>query len=207
MTKRQEYLKSYYLKNKEKIKLLSSIRKKANKDKIKTQNKEWYLKNKLRLKEVRHKWYELNREAVKEKHSEYNRLNIDKTSVQKKEYYQRKKKEIRDRNRDRRKQNPIVRLVKRLRTRIWFALKHNKKVESTIELLGCSTDELKLHLQNQFTDNMNWNNYGKWHVDHIIPCAKFDLTKLEEQKKCFHYHNLQPLWAIDNLRKGAKICH
>ena len=52
---------------------------------------------------------------------------------------------------------------------------------------------------------MNWNNIGKWHIDHIKPCKSFDLTKSDEQKKCFHYTNLQPLWALDNIKKGAKI--
>ena len=50
-----------------------------------------------------------------------------------------------------------------------------------------------------------WDNYGEWHIDHIKPCAKFDLTKLEDQKKCFNYTNLQPLWAIDNYKKRDKI--
>ena len=51
---------------------------------------------------------------------------------------------------------------------------------------------------------MSWENHGTWHIDHRVPCAKFDLTKKEEQEKCFHYTNLQPLWAKDNLSKGNK---
>jgi hypothetical protein len=51
---------------------------------------------------------------------------------------------------------------------------------------------------------MNWENQGEWHIDHILPCASFDLTKEEEQRKCFHYTNLQPLWAKDNMIKGSK---
>lgn len=65
--------------------------------------------------------------------------------------------------------------------------------------------QLKKHLEIKFTKGMSWENYGKWHVDHIKPCAKFDLTKESEQRKCFHYTNLQPLWAIDNFKKGANI--
>ncbi len=51
---------------------------------------------------------------------------------------------------------------------------------------------------------MSWSNYGTWHLDHIVPCVAFDLSQLEEQKKAFHYSNLQPLWAIDNFIKGGK---
>ena len=54
---------------------------------------------------------------------------------------------------------------------------------------------------------MTWENHGRygWHIDHIMPCSSFDLTDPEQQKKCFHYTNLQPLWAHENMSKGAKI--
>ena len=70
-----------------------------------------------------------------------------------------------------------------------------------------SVDELKKHIEKQFKPGMNWSNHSVrgFHIDHIIPCASFDLTKEEEQKKCFHYTNLQPLWAEENLSKGAKV--
>ncbi len=90
--------------------------------------------------------------------------------------------------------------------RIYLALKANRisKTNSFNHLIGCSGQELKLHLQSKFKTDMTWDNYGKWHVDHIRPCSSFDLSRPEEQKKCFHYTNLQPLWAQDNLKKGAK---
>ena len=78
------------------------------------------------------------------------------------------------------------------------------KCEDTFKLLGCSTKDWKIYLESKFVNGMNWDNYGEWHIDHIIPCAAFDLTKPENQKKCFHYSNTQPLWAKDNLRKGDK---
>jgi len=71
-----------------------------------------------------------------------------------------------------------------------------------MKLVGCSIDFLKQHLENKFKPGMSWKNYGKWHIDHIRPCASFDLRKPAEQKKCFHYSNLQPLWAKENLVKG-----
>lgn len=92
-----------------------------------------------------------------------------------------------------------------LRTRIGKVLKKTSKSKSTLELLGCSLTDLLQHIEKQFTDGMNWKNYGKWHIDHIIPCASFDLADPEQQKKCFHYSNLQPLWAVDNIRKSDKV--
>ena len=80
----------------------------------------------------------------------------------------------------------------------------NNKSAKTHHLLGCTFEELKMHLESQFVNDMSWDNMGKWHIDHIVPLAAFDLTKEENQKLAFHHTNLQPLWAIDNLKKGAK---
>ena len=83
----------------------------------------------------------------------------------------------------------------------------SKKSDSTMNLLGCTIQEAREYLEKQFKEGMTWENHGHetWHIDHIIPCASFDLTDPEQQKKCFHYTNLQPLWAKENMSKGAKI--
>jgi hypothetical protein len=73
-----------------------------------------------------------------------------------------------------------------------------------IKICKVCNEELWCHLESQFQQGMTKDNYGKWHVDHITPCARFDLTQPTEQKKCFHYTNLQPLWAEQNLKKGCK---
>jgi hypothetical protein len=106
--------------------------------------------------------------------------------------------------------NENYRLISNLRCRLYSALTRNKlskidKFSNTIELLGCTTEELWKHLESMFSDGMTRENYGKWHVDHIIPCDNFNLFDVEQQKLCFHYTNLQPLWAKDNLIKGNKI--
>lgn len=95
----------------------------------------------------------------------------------------------------------------RLSIRERIKLGNGKKLLKTEQLLGCKISELRDHLEKQFDKKMTWDNYGfrGWHIDHIIPCAKFNLTKEEDQKKCFHYTNLQPLWWQDNLRKRDKI--
>ena len=101
--------------------------------------------------------------------------------------------------------DPVVAITGRLRCRINQVLRGQNKSASTAELTGCTWKELIHHIEKQFTDGMSWDNRHLWHVDHILPCASFDLSKPEEQRKCFHYTNLQPLWAKDNMRKGSNI--
>lgn len=96
---------------------------------------------------------------------------------------------------------------KKLRGRIYVALKRGVKSEGTMELLGCTIEAFKEYFQSLFTEGMSWDVYlkGGIHIDHKIPCKHFNLAFPAEQKKCFHYTNLQPLWGIDNLKKGAKL--
>lgn len=93
-----------------------------------------------------------------------------------------------------------------LRARVRLALKHNKKSASITRLLGCSIAKLRTHLESQFLPGMTWENHTLqgWHIDHRAPCAAFDLRQPEQQRACFHYTNLQPLWAFDNLSKGSR---
>src|SRR6266508_55598 len=82
---------------------------------------------------------------------------------------------------------------------------HHKKQSKTSELLGCSIEHLRVWLTFYFQIGMTWKNYGSaWHIDHIRPCASFDFSDVNQQKECFHYTNLQPLFAVDNIKKGAK---
>jgi len=103
-----------------------------------------------------------------------------------------------------RRKNIEYRILKNYRKRVWDALKGNCKSSGTKELVGCSIEFLLLHLRSLFTDGMTMDNYGEWHVDHRIPCASFDMADQADIKKCFHYSNLQPLWAKDNMSKGKK---
>jgi hypothetical protein len=123
-------------------------------------------------------------------------------------YYEKNKTMILEKHRIYHNQKRIkdinFRIISYLRTRIYDALKYNRKSEHTIDLLGCSIKQLRQHLQSQFRPGMTWQNYGKWHIDHIRPCASFNLQDPIEQTKCFNYTNLQPLWAKDNLIKGGK---
>jgi len=133
-----------------------------------------------------------------------------------------KTEESRKHNRNRardyyRRKNPVKRIFHKnkthakiasnLRNRVNLALCGKNKSESTMRLLGCTIPELFLHLESQFAEGMDWDNHGKhgWHIDHIRPCASFDLADSDQQRQCFHYSNLQPLWAGDNLSKGSTL--
>jgi hypothetical protein len=92
-----------------------------------------------------------------------------------------------------------------MRSRIANVLTGRTKAASTTTLLGCSWGEFRAHLEAKFRPGMTWENYGPvWHVDHIRPCASFDLLDLAQQRACFHYTNLQPLFALENLTKGDR---
>ena len=106
--------------------------------------------------------------------------------------------------RQRRKLNVQWRLAKRLRGRLREMLK-GCKAESALRLLGCSIQHFKNHIQESFQKGMAWNNYGAWHIDHIQPCASFDLSNEYQRKVCFHWSNMRPMWATKNLAKGDKI--
>ncbi len=104
--------------------------------------------------------------------------------------------------------DPQYRLSQNLRSRIHYALKSQRvrKQDRTFDLVGCSIEALRVHLQSQFTEGMTWENYGSgWHCDHKLPVIHFDLTDPAQQRICFHFENLQPLWGPENHRKSDKL--
>ena len=107
--------------------------------------------------------------------------------------------------------DPVFNLAIKIRRRIGMAIRNARKgarkQDHVIDLLGCSYRDLKVHIENQFSEGMSWDKCftGEIHLDHKKPCASFDLTDPAQQRECFHFTNLQPLWGVDNLRKGARI--
>ncbi len=99
------------------------------------------------------------------------------------------------------KNDPTFKIKRNLRRRVHHALKGNRKADKTFNLIGCTPNFFKDYISKLMDKDMSWENYGKWHIDHIKPCFTFDLTNPEEQKKCFHYTNQRPLWAKDNLSR------
>ena len=187
---RKEYHRKWYIKNK--------------KDKDK-KNKLWKENNLKKYKEITRKWYLKNKKEKDIKTKLWSKNNKEKHKELLKKWFQKNKAFIRERNKKRRHTDPLYKISCILRGRLKNALKTNSKSKSTFELLGCSVEELWIHLEKTFKPGMTRENHGEWHIDHIIPCISFDLSKPKEQAKCFHYSNLQALWPHENLSKGAKI--
>jgi hypothetical protein len=154
---------------------------------------------------------ENNREKERERQREYSSKpeNKIKARIRKLRFVKNNKEHIRKYNseweKNRRKIDPMFKIAKNLRTRLWTVLKRNKKLDSTLKLTGCNLEQLKKHLENKFEDGMSWDNYGTWHIDHIIGCANFDFSDPKQQQICFHYTNLQPMWGEHNMQKGSRL--
>ena len=167
--------------------------------------------SKLRKKEFREKYPERVREQ--EKKTKENRK--DSIKREQSEYFQKNKEKIYKRHNEWVKNNPDKvkkymteqkRIAKNLRhelSRIYQGRTKFPKVE-LLELLGCSPEFYREYIQSKFSPGMSFDNYGEWHIDHIIPCSSFDMNNHEQQKLCFHYSNTQPLWRIDNIRKSNR---
>ncbi len=198
---------SYYKKNKDKLDKNVSLWRKNNLDRYKQIQKNSKIKNINHIKEANKIWYNNNKEKIKIKQSE-NREYIN--SIYK-IYYAKNKERITKRmyfyTKRRLDENPAIRLKSNLRSRVAHAIIKGKgeKYYRTEKLVGCTLKFLQLYIESKFLPTMTWENYGKyWHIDHIIPCRVFDLTKDYEQKACFHYTNMQPLFATTQVIDGIK---
>jgi hypothetical protein len=149
---------------------------------------------------------ENGRLRYEDKRKQYNKDNADVISSKYKDWRLNNISSISKKASERYNIDPEYKLKHILRVRIQKAIKLNCKKTSSTELLGCNLSEYRLYLESKFTEGMNWDNYGRkgWHIDHIIPCASFNLSDYNQQKQCFHYTNTQPLWWWDNLKKSAK---
>ncbi len=187
-------IKQYYINNKSKISVAQKLYREKNKNKIADKKKQWCEKNKDRVLEHAKQYYADNKNEI---------------LVQKKHYYEENKTEIIYKKKNyqskRLKTDINFKITCGLRSRLHIALKNNYKSGSAVRDLGCTIPELKLHLESNFQSGMTWENYGEWHIDHILPLSKFDLTDKTQLLKACHYTNLQPLWAKDNLKKSNKI--
>lgn len=199
----EERNKKFREKNKDTKKEYNKMYQEKNKEKIREQKREYMATNKEKKRAYQKEYYLKNKEKLKEASKEYHRNNINYKKQYKKNYRQNNKDKINERARNYRNNNINARIAALTRTRIRETLKLNnaKKSSSSIKLLGCSIEFVREYLESKFTKGMSWDTHGLygWHIDHIVPCASFDLSNPEEQEKCFHYSNLQPLWATKEI--------
>jgi len=164
--------------------------------------KEWHQANRERVRQ--HKKKHASSPTCKKKKREYRDAAREKFKVYQKRYVLR--------NPEKRKQSalryaktPKARLFAALRSRLRSALFSKRK--TTCEYLGCSLSFFRSHLEAQFRPGMTWENFGEWHMDHIVPLSAFDLSDPKQIEIACNWTNIRPLWAKDNLRKSAKITH
>ena len=153
---------------------------------------------KKRKSENHKKWSENNRDHLNEYHQKWREKNIDKHRESKRKYQQ----HLRD-------TDPIYKLISYFRTAIYQVLKESnvEKNKHYFDVLQYTPEELIKHLELQFKDDMIWENYGEWHVDHIKPISSFNIVEMgdEEFMKCWSLGNLQPMWGEENIRKSNKF--
>jgi hypothetical protein len=160
-----------------------------------TKKKKWIpsIAQKQRYRATKRRYYLLNREKL-----------IAQSKDRARRSYDRLKKQLIAR----RKTDLNFRMKCVLRGRLASAMKSSgtRKTASALIVLGCSIANFRIYIESRFEPGMSWENHGKvWHLDHIIPCAIFDLSKPEHQKACFHFSNLQPLFKSENCRKSDKL--
>jgi hypothetical protein len=153
---------------------------------------------KERLRKNYNIWYEQNKEHRKQYLKEYREKNIDNIRKTKRDY-----------ERNRKSSDPLYKLISNFRTAIYQVLKESnvEKNGHYFDILGYTPEELIVHLENQFTEGMTWDNYGEFHVDHKLPISYFNIKEIgdEEFMKCWCLDNLQPMWGEENIRKSNKL--
>jgi len=163
-------------------------------DKFRAYSTNWVKENSEQHKAIAKKSRQDNIEHHKQKRKERYWLDPESAKIYNRNYA-----------RERAKKDPVYRLTLRCRKRIWAAIKEGgyTKKSKSFEMIGCSAKELMSFLEPKMTKGMTWENYGEWHIDHIIPLAS--AKTIEDVERLCHYSNLQPLWASENISKGARI--
>lgn len=174
-----EFNHGYYLRNKEKIAANSREYIRNHPEMYRKAALGYYYRNKDKCREWNRRWIKRNLKYLSEKMNLKYRTDIQHA------------------------------LRMRFRSRIHSALKRRnaslKKLKPTMELIGCDRETMFRHIESLFKDGMSWENRGKWHIDHVVPLAKFDLTIESERLLAFNYKNTQPLWASENHAKGCRV--
>jgi hypothetical protein len=199
--------KKYREENPEKVRAGQKKWREANREKVLAAQKKYREENREKVLAGQKKWREANRESERLRASEYRKENR-----QRPEYVARVNAYFREYMKSRRRNDPTFRLQNNLQRGLYGCLSGKQKKSRTIEYVGIDLEKLWEHFESKFTDGMTRENYGEWHVDHIRPLSSFDFYSCEEGSEeyenllhqAWHYTNLQPLWAKDNLSKNSK---
>jgi hypothetical protein len=225
LERQREANKRYYYNNLEKSKSRSKKWKLDNKEKVNQYKREYYKLHSEKSKEDVKRYIEKNIDKVRERRRKYYLDNIEKFKEAHKKRYAKYKEEIKLKSKQwasdnpdkvrkysrskkiRYRKNPMKKLNFNISYGVWLSIKENKKNRHWETLVGYTLQQLKLHLEKQFKDGMTWENYGEWHIDHRLPIAVHNFNSPDDIdfKKCWALKNLQPLWALDNISKGAKL--
>lgn len=218
--KRRAYCREYNKNNKEKIILMGKVYYQNNKEKVLESRKKYHQKNIDKIKAKKAIYRDKTKDKIKQKSKDYYAENKEIINDKNRDYYVKNRQAVLDQCKKRAKLTRPILTIKqkhRRKTDPFYAFKtricnlircsiYNKgynKTSKTCEILGCTYDDFKTHIENQFVDGMSWENRSEWHLDHKHPIS---LAKDEQEViKLNHYTNFQPLWAEDNLRKGCKI--
>lgn len=188
---RRVAVRKYYLKNKEKILAKALARDRKNPERR---------RRAARLYARRHP------DRVRARNIRYRERNRDKMNAASNKWSSENRDHVNKRIREQHAADPNKRMTHAYRSRILSALKTGKKSTNATKLLGCSIEDFRIYLESKFEPGMSWANYGAyWEIDHIMPCAIFDLTKPEHQRRCFHFSNHQPLTLRQNRSNSAKV--
>lgn len=174
---------------------------------MREKNKAWAKANRELARAHTKKWAERNREALCAKRRESYHADIASSRKAALSRYQRRKPKVAEYMRERRATSITVQLRTRISAQLRYCLGTGKGGQTAETMLGYKMAELRAHLEKQFLDGMGWHNMGEWHIDHIVPLASFTITGPDdpELRRAWALTNLRPLWAEDNIRKGAKV--
>lgn len=198
---------AWYHNNKERAATAAKIYREANKEIGVARAQKWAEENREKSRQIKSAWKKRNPEVVRRHAREAAAKKDPELKARIKKIYRSENPHVaRAYNQKRRAENPHQRVHDAMGNRFRDVLRSNKGGKSWRELAGYGVKELRSHLEKQFVEGMTWDNYGEWHIDHIRPVASFDFEVEFEKtvRACWALTNLQPLWAIDNIKKGKK---
>lgn len=200
-SKAAEYSRKWRINNPEKAKAAFEKYRAKNPEKCKQFTADW----KRRNPDYHKQWESENQSKRKEQQARFRSANPEKCREATRKWREKNKEKRAEYIREKRKSCTFTKISSALRCRINDAIRTAKatKHDRSMNLIGCTVLELMNHLAEKFTEGMTWENHGKWHIDHIRPCSEFDMSDPVQQMECFHFSNLQPLWARDNLMKSG----